>query len=471
MSIEVSPSNIKAYAKNLKAALSDYDLDLKHSQSLEILSKTFGYRDWNTLSAKLNGSSANQSENHLNVMLAPEDNAKVEPQIREMESETFWKRKGEKVAPDAIFSRALELEHAKEQGSIKEHSVTAESDQKKSLVFRSNIAIDLGTANSLVFLHKKGIVIREPTVVAVQKGAGEIPKVLAVGNEAKSMMGRTPGSIQTIRPLKDGVIANFDVASEMMRHIIKKIQGTGLLLKFRPRIIFGVPSGITQVERRAFKDMAKKAGAREVFLVEQPMAAAIGAGLPVVKPNGSMIVDIGAGKTEVAIISLAGIVYSRSSRVGGDKMDETIIRYFKKQHNLLIAETTAEQIKFDIGSAYPFQEARSAEVTGRNLLTGHPKMLSVKSEEIQACLAQDCDQIVDAIQDTLQDTPPKLSDDIKKSGIVLTGGGSLLKGLEILLRDRFDMPVSHAEDPLTCVAMGVGAMLDNIDLIKAVTIG
>jgi rod shape-determining protein MreB and related proteins len=457
MSIEVSASNIKSIAKNLKAALSDYKLDLKHSHCLEILSKAFGYKDWNTLSAKLNGASQSQTEERL-VDEAGIQESSNSPPSEPVKDEIAW---------DAIYSEAIK-QHDR---FLKEKLPgSTEVGNKKSLVFRSNIAIDLGTANTLVFLHKKGIVIQEPTVVAVRSDSAGNPKILAVGNEAKSMMGRTPGSIQAIRPMRDGVIANFDVATEVMRQIIKKIQNTGSMLKFRPRVILAIPSGSTQIEKRTFKESLEKAGAREVLLVESPIAAAIGAGLPVTKSSGSMIVDIGAGITEVAVISLGGIVYSRSHRVGGDMMDETIIRHFKKQHNLLIAATTAEQIKIGMGSAYPLKEMKSMEVTGRDLLTGRPKSLTVNSDEIRECLADNCDQIVDSVQDALQDTPPKLVADIKKSGIVLTGGGSLLYGMDLLLRDRFDIPITYAEDPLSCCALGAGAMLDNIDLLKSVTI-
>ena len=458
MSIEVSAFNIKSFAKNLKAVLSDYKLDLKHSHCLEILSKTLGYKDWNTLSAKLNGASQSQTEERLVDEARNQESSNSPPPEPEKDE----------IAPDAIFAEVIEQQ--KERLQKEKFPGSTEVGNKKSLVFRSNIAIDLGTANTLVFLHKKGIVVREPTVVAVHNTSAGKPKILAVGNEAKSMMGRTPGSIQAIRPMRDGVIANFDVATEVMRQIIKKIQNTGSMLKFRPRVILAIPSGSTQIEKRTFKESLEKAGAREVLLVESPIAAAIGAGLPVTKSSGSMIVDIGAGITEVAVISLGGIVYSRSHRVGGDMMDETIIRHFKKQHNLLIAATTAEQIKIGMGSAYPLKEMKSMEVTGRDLLTGRPKSLTVNSDEIRECLADNCDQIVDSVQDALQDTPPKLVADIKKSGIVLTGGGSLLYGMDLLLRDRFDIPITYAEDPLSCCALGAGAMLDNIDLLKSVTI-
>ncbi len=336
--------------------------------------------------------------------------------------------------------------------------------------FSTDMAIDLGTANILVFLAGKGIVYTEPSVVAVQNNLRGEPKVLAVGEEAKLMLGRTPGSIKAIRPMKDGVIANFDINTEMIRYFVKKVQSNHSIKKFRPRIIVGVPSGITQVEKRAVKDSAMAAGAREVYLVEEPMAAAIGAGLPVSEANGNMIVDIGGGTTEVAVISLAGVVHSDSTRLGGDIMDETIIQYIKKRYNLLIGERTAEQIKIDIGSAYPGGESMSMDVKGRDLLTGIPKTLQLSSEEIRESLADICDQIVYAVRNTLEDTPPELAADIVDKGIVLAGGGSLLRGLDILLRERTGLPILYAEDPLSCVALGVGAMLDNIDLLKNVAV-
>ena len=337
-------------------------------------------------------------------------------------------------------------------------------------IFSNDIAIDLGTANTLVFVPGKGIMIREPSVVAVQKNQRGELKVLAVGSEAKLMLGRTPGTIQAIRPMKDGVIANFDVTAAMIRHFIKMVQKNSSLLKFRPRVIVGVPSGITQVEKRAHKESAEAAGAREVYLVEEPMAAAIGAGMPITEANGNMIIDIGGGTTEVAVISLAGIVYSHSTRVGGDIMDETIIQYIKKRYNLLIGERTAEQIKIKIGSAYPGEENLTMDVKGRDLLTGIPKTLILSNDEIRESLADVCDQIVLATKNALEDTPPELAADIVDKGIVLAGGGSLLKGMDILLRERTGLPIIYAEDPLSCVALGVGAMLDNIGLLKAIAV-
>ena len=337
-------------------------------------------------------------------------------------------------------------------------------------VFSNDIAIDLGTANTLVFARNKGIVIREPSVVAVQKNARGELKVLAVGSEAKTMLGRTPGTIQAIRPMRDGVIANFDITAEMIRYFIKKVHNQSSMFKMKPRIIIGVPSGITQVEKRAVKEAAESAGAREVYLIEEPMAAAIGAGLPITEANGNMIVDIGGGTTEVAVISLAGIVYSHSTRVGGDAMDETIIQYIKKRYNLLVGERTAEQIKITIGSAYPDTEKEVMEVKGRDLLTGIPKTLTLSSDEILEALSDVCELIVQATKNALEDTPPELAADIVDKGIVLAGGGSLLKRLDILLRERTGLPIIYADDPLSCVALGVGKVLENINLLKMISI-
>lgn len=336
--------------------------------------------------------------------------------------------------------------------------------------FSLDMAIDLGTANILVFLPDKGIVFTEPSVVAVQNNPRSETKVLAVGEEAKKMLGRTPESIQAIRPLSNGVIANFDINTEMIRYFIKKVQKAFSLFRFRPRIIVGVPSGITQVEKRAVKESTEAAGAREVYLVEEPMAAAIGAGLPVTEAYGNMIIDIGGGTTEIAIISLAGVVFSKSIRIGGDIMDETIIQYIKKRYNLLIGERTAEQIKINIGSAYPETKSSSMDVKGRDLLTGIPKTLILNSDEIRESLVDVCDQIVLATKNTLEDTPPELAADIVDKGIVLAGGGSLLKGMDILLRERTELPIIYAEKPLSCVALGLGAMLDNIGLLKSVAV-
>ncbi|MCP4751669.1 MAG: rod shape-determining protein [Proteobacteria bacterium] len=342
--------------------------------------------------------------------------------------------------------------------------------ERISRVFSNDIAIDLGTANTLVFVAGKGIVHQEPSVVAVQTNPRGETRVLAVGADAKLMLGKTPGTIQAIRPMKDGVIANLDVTSDMVRYFIKKVQKSSSLLKFRPRVIVGVPSGITQVEGRAHREAVESAGAREVFLVEEPMAAAIGAGLPVMEANGNMIIDVGGGTTEVAVISLGGVVYSNSTKVGGDIMDDTIIQYIKKRYNLLIGERTAEQIKIKIGSAYPGEDNLTMDVKGRDLLNGIPKTLILSNDEIRESLADVCDQIVMVTKNALEDTDPELAADIIDKGIVLAGGGSLLKGMDILLRERTGLPIIYAEDPLSCVALGVGQMLDNIDLLKSVAV-
>ncbi len=336
--------------------------------------------------------------------------------------------------------------------------------------FSHDLAIDLGTANTLVYIKGQGIVIREPSVVAVQKDNKGGYKVLAVGEEAKLMLGRTPGNITAIRPMKDGVISDFDVTQEMLRYFIKQVQKKNSLLRFKPRIIIAVPSGITQVEKRAVRESAESAGAKEIFLIEEPMAAAIGAGLPITEANGNMIVDIGGGTTEVAVISLAGIVYSDSARVGGDAMDETIVQFVKKKYNLLIGERTAEEIKIHVGSAYPMSEPKTQEIKGRDLVTGIPKTLVLSDEEIREALADVCSEIVQTVRNALERTPPELASDIVDKGIVLAGGGSLLSGLDVLLREQTGLPVFHAEDPLTCVAMGTGKVLDEIDLLSSIAI-
>lgn len=337
--------------------------------------------------------------------------------------------------------------------------------------FSNDLAIDLGTANTLIIVRGKGIVISEPSVVAVQKNSrGEIT-VRAVGEEAKLMLGKTPGAIQAIRPMRDGVIANFDVTSEMIRYFINKVQKQNKsFFKIKPRVVIGVPSGITQVEKRAVRESAESAGAREVYLVEEPMAAAIGAGLPINEPRGNMIIDIGGGTTEVAVISLSGIVYSSSTRVGGDAMDETIVQYIKKRYNLLIGESTAEKIKIKIGSAYPSSEKQTMDVKGRDLLTGIPKILTLSNDEVLESLADVCEQIVHATKSALEHTPPELASDIVDRGIVLSGGGSLLNGLDILLRERTGLPIIYAEEPLSCVVRGVSKALDNINLLKHIAV-
>ncbi len=336
--------------------------------------------------------------------------------------------------------------------------------------FSEDIAIDLGTANTLVFVKGHGIVIREPSVVAVKQDSRGNYKVLAVGQEAKVMLGRTPGSIYAIRPMKDGVISDFAIAEEMLRYFIRQVQSRKNFVKFKPRIIIAVPSGITQVEKRAVRESAKSAGAKEVFLIEEPMAAAIGAGLPITEASGNMIVDIGGGTTEVAVISLSGIVYSDSARIGGDKMDETIVLYIKQKYNMLIGERTAEEIKISIGSAYLLEEQKTIEVKGRDLVTGIPKTLVLSDTEIRECLSDVCEAIVHTVRNALERTPPELAADIVDKGIILAGGGSLLEGMDILLRERTGLPVSHADDPLTSVAMGTGSVLDSIDLLSSIAL-
>ena len=342
-------------------------------------------------------------------------------------------------------------------------------------VFSNDLAIDLGTANTLVYLKGKGIVVSEPSVVAVQKDSVGQKKVLAVGTDAKNMLGRTPGSIVAIRPMKDGVIADFDITEEMLRYFIRKIHNRKALV--RPRIVICVPSGITQVEKRAVKESAESAGAREVYLIEEPMAAAIGAGLPITEASGNMIVDIGGGTTEVAVISLAGIVYAKSVRVGGDKMDEALTQHLKRKYNLLIGERTAEEIKISIGSAYPDSLASAKdgkidtmEVKGRDLVSGIPKTLKIDAQEIREALSETINAIVEAVRIALERTPPELAADIVDKGIVLAGGGALLRNLDTLLREETGLPVVIAEDPLSCVVLGSGKVLDELDLLKQVTI-
>jgi rod shape-determining protein MreB len=335
--------------------------------------------------------------------------------------------------------------------------------------FSNDLAIDLGTANTLVYVKGKGIVLNEPSVVAVSVDHRSKNRVLAVGSEAKHMLGRTPGSIVAIRPLRDGVIADFEVTEAMLRHFIQKVHNRRSFV--RPRIIIAVPSGITQVEKRAVRESAESAGAREVFLIEEPMAAAIGAKLPITEPTCNMVVDIGGGTTEVAVISLAGIVYSRSVRVAGDKMDQAIIQYIKRKYNLLIGERTAEIIKTTIGNAYPNpQELETIEVKGRDLASGIPKILSIDSEEIRVAISEQIDAIVETVKIALEQTPPELSADIVDKGIVLTGGGALLKNLDKLLREETSLPITVTEDPLSTVALGSGKALDSIEILKRVMI-
>ena len=330
-------------------------------------------------------------------------------------------------------------------------------------LFSNDIGIDLGTANSLVYVKDRGIVLREPSVVAIQTGTN---RVLAVGNEAKRMLGRTPGNITAIRPMKDGVIADFEITEAMLRYFIRKVQSNRIMI--RPRIIISVPSGITEVEKRAVKDSATHAGAREVYLIEEPMAAAIGVGLPVQEPAGNMIVDIGGGTTEVALISLAGIVFSRSVRVGGDEMDEAIIQYMKRVYNLMIGERTAEQIKISIGSAYPLPEETSMEVKGRDHVAGLPKTLTLPTEEVREALHEPISTIVEAVRFTLERSPPELSADLVDRGLVLAGGGALLRGIDKLIAEQTGLPVHVADDPLSAVAEGTGMVLHELKFLRKV---
>jgi rod shape-determining protein MreB len=335
-------------------------------------------------------------------------------------------------------------------------------------LFSNDLAIDLGTANTLVYVKGRGIVLKEPSVVAVRKDAKGVNKVLAVGKEAKMMLGRTPGNIVAIRPMKDGVIADFEITEAMLRHFISKVHNRTTLV--RPRIIICVPSGITQVEKRAVRESAESAGAREVFLIEEPMAAAIGAGLPITEPTSNMIVDIGGGTTEVAVISLAGIVYSKSVRVGGDKMDDAILQYIKRKYNLLIGLSTAEIIKTTIGNAFPSDHIETIEVKGRDLVTGIPKILTIDSDEVRKAISEQVETIVETIRIALEQTPPELAADIVDRGIVLTGGGALLKDLDVLLREETKLPITITEDALSTVVLGSGKALDNMSVLKEVMI-
>lgn len=337
-------------------------------------------------------------------------------------------------------------------------------------IFSSDLALDLGTANTLVYVKGKGIVLSEPSVVAVRTDKRSKNRVLAVGIEAKKMLGRTPGNIIAIRPMRDGVIADFEVTEAMLKHFIRKVHNNRRTL-VRPRIVIAVPSGITQVEKRAVRESAELAGAREVFLIEEPMAAAIGAGLPVTEPTCNMVVDIGGGTTEVAVISLAGIVTSRSIRVAGDKMDMAISQHIKRKYNLLIGERTAEIIKTTIGNAYPDEDmVETIEIKGRDLVSGVPKILEIDSEEVCMAISEQIDAIVETVKIVLEQTPPELAADIVDNGIVLTGGGALLKNLDKLLREKTGLPIIIAEDPLSTVALGCGKALDAMDILKEVVI-
>ncbi len=335
-------------------------------------------------------------------------------------------------------------------------------------MFSYDLAIDLGTSNTLIYVKGKGIVCNEPSVVTVQKDGRGSRKILAVGREAKEMLGRTPGAVTAIRPIKEGVIADFEVTEAMLRYFINKVHSRRTLVK--PRIVICVPNGITEVEKRAVRESAESAGAREVYLIEEPMAAAIGADLPVAEASGNMIVDIGGGTTEVAVISLAGIVYSRSIRVGGDKMDEAIVQYIKRRYNLLIGERTAEQIKLDIGNAYPFETPRSMTIKGRDMIAGVPRNIELSSDEAREALSEPVSAIIEAVRVALERTPPELAADIVDKGIVLAGGGALLANLDVVLREETHLPVMIADDPMSCVVLGSGRVLDQLELLKHVAI-
>jgi len=332
-------------------------------------------------------------------------------------------------------------------------------------IFTRDIGIDLGTANTLVHVKGKGIVVREPSVVAINKKSGDI---LAVGDAAKEMIGRTPGNIIAIRPMKDGVIADFEITQAMLKYFIRKALSKGVIGK--PRVVICVPSGVTEVEKRAVEEASLAAGAKEAYLIEEPMAAAIGANLPVDEPSGSMVVDIGGGTSEVAVISLGGIVTSKSLRIAGDELDEAIVHYVKKEYNLMIGERTAEEIKMTIGAAYPKPKEESMEIRGRDLISGLPKNITITSTEVADALREPINAIVDSIKYTLEKTPPELAADIMDRGIMLTGGGALLSGLDKLIRDETGMPVNIAENPLDCVAMGSGKVLEEIETLKKVLI-
>lgn len=335
--------------------------------------------------------------------------------------------------------------------------------------FSNDLAIDLGTANTCVYVKNKGIVINEPSVVAVKSDNKGSNKVLAVGNEAKLMLGKTPGNIVAIRPMKDGVIADFEITESMLRYFISQVHNSRRLV--RPRIVICVPTGITQVEKRAVKESAQSAGAREVYLIEEPMAAAIGSNLPITEPTANMVVDIGGGTTEVAVISLAGIVFSKSVRVGGDKMDESILHHIKRKYNLLIGLSNAEKIKQKIASAYPGDyDNDEMEVKGRDLVSGIPQHITVNTKEIREAISEEVDTLVHAVHIALEQTPPELAADIVDRGIVLTGGGALLRGLDQLLREETSLPITLVDDPLFTVVKGAGKVLDQLDILKEITI-
>lgn len=332
-------------------------------------------------------------------------------------------------------------------------------------LFSNDMGIDLGTATTLVYVKGEGVILCEPSVVAIERGTSN---VLAVGNEAKRMLGRTPGNIVAIRPMKDGVIADFEITEAMLRYFIKRVHHRRVLV--RPRIVIAIPSGITEVEKRAVRDSAERAGAREVFLIEEPVAAAIGVGLPIQEPIGNMIIDIGGGTTEIAVISLAGIVFSKSIRIGGDEMDDTIIEYLKKAYNLMVGVRTAEDMKIRIGSAYPLDEELSLEVKGRDLVAGLPKAITVTSQEIRDALKEPLDAIVETVKVSLERTPPELAADLIEHGIIMAGGGAQLKGLDKLISEATGLPVHIADEPLTAVAKGTGKVLSEIRYLKRVTV-
>ncbi|MDD5130079.1 MAG: rod shape-determining protein [Candidatus Omnitrophica bacterium] len=332
-------------------------------------------------------------------------------------------------------------------------------------LFSNDMGIDLGTATTLVFVKGEGVVLCEPSVVAIERGTSH---VLAVGEEAKRMLGRTPGNIIAIRPMKDGVISDFEITEAMLRYFIKKVHHRKVLV--RPRIVIAIPSGITEVEKRAVKDSAERAGAREVFLIEEPIAAAIGVGLPIQEPIGNMIIDIGGGTTEIAVISLCGTVFSKSIRIGGDEMNEAVIEYLKKTYNLMVGERTSEEIKIKIGSAYPLEEEMSMEVKGRDLVAGLPKTVTITSEEIRESLQEPLRAILEVIKISLERTPPELAADLIDHGIVMAGGGSLLRGLDKLISEETGLPVHITDDPVTAVANGTGVVLSEIQYLKKVTV-